>query len=92
VRDALKATALALATLAVAVAAGCAQAADRSAPTSGCTEEASVQMYVERYFDCSDTSIYTFKTKEDRDAWLTIAKLFGNVAVDSGETWLKIKN
>lgn len=69
------------------------KAAGDSAPTTGCTETASEELYVSQMFDCADrkTRVYTFADKAARENWWTAASAAGSVKVTEGETWLEVK-
>jgi hypothetical protein len=67
-------------------------AASGSAPTSGCSEVTTQELYVQKAFTCPDsTRVLTFATTQSRDDYLKVAEGFGAVTVDKGATWAKVR-
>lgn len=70
----------------------CGTQAPKVAPTSGCTQTTTQELFVKNLYRCPDnTNLYTFDTTKARDSWTQIATNFGIVVVSSGETWLTVK-
>lgn len=90
---------LALAVAAVFVLAGCGtddvnlpNVVTNPAPTVGCTVTDTEELYVASLYDCDDTSVYLFNTKDARDSWRKAAEEFGTVVVGEGDLWLEVKS
>lgn len=71
-------------------------AAGNGAPTTGCTETKSEELYVKQMFSCADrnpaTRVYTFESTTARDNYLTAAASFGAVnKVGEGDLWIEVK-
>lgn len=83
--------------LAVALSAGdggrAAESGGPAAPTSGCTEVTTQELYVQHAFTCPDsTRVLTFATTQSRDDYLRVAEGFGTVTVDKGATWARTRS
>ena len=66
--------------------------AGSAAPTAGCSEVATEELYVQKAFGCPDgTRVVTFATTAARDDYLKVAEHFGVVTVDRGATWARIR-
>lgn len=67
-------------------------AAGSAAPTAGCSEVTTEELYVQKAFTCPDsTRVLTFATTTARDDYLKVAEGFGAVTVDKGATWAKVR-
>ena len=65
---------------------------DSAAPTAGCSEVTTEELYVQKAFTCPDsTRVLTFATTAARDDYLRVAEGFGAVTVDKGATWAKVR-
>ncbi len=64
-----------------------------AAPTAGCSEVTTEELYVQKAYDCQDgTRVLTFATTQSRDDFLRVAESFGAVAVDKGATWARTRS
>ena len=64
-----------------------------AAPTAGCTEVSTEELYVQHAFECPDgTRVLTFADSSARDDFLKVANHFGAVTVDQGATWARTRS
>ena len=64
-----------------------------AAPTAGCTEVSTEELYVQHAFECPDgTRVLTFATSTARDDFLRVAEGFGAVTVERGPTWARTRS
>jgi hypothetical protein len=72
---------------------GGADGAGSAAPTAGCTEVATEELYVQHAYDCPDgTRVLTFADSSARDDFLKVAEHFGAVTVERGATWARTRS
>lgn len=66
--------------------------AGSAAPTDGCSEVTTEELYVQKAFTCPDgTRVVTFASTAARDDYLKVAEHFGTVTVDRGATWARVR-
>lgn len=66
--------------------------ASSAAPTAGCSEVSTEELYVQHAYSCQDgTRVLTFATTQGRDDYLKVAEGFGTVTVDKGATWARVR-
>lgn len=66
--------------------------ASSSAPTDGCSETTTQELYVQRVYDCPDgTRVLTFATTDARNSYLEVAESFGQATVERGATWARVR-
>jgi len=65
------------------------------APTTGCTETKSEELYVKQMYSCADrnpaTRVYIFDSTTARDNYWTAAESMGAAKVGEGALWLETK-
>lgn len=63
------------------------------APTAGCSEVISKELYVQHAYECPDgTRVLTFIDDAARDDFLKIAEHFGATLVEQGPAWARTRN
>lgn len=66
--------------------------AGSAAPTAGCSEVTTEELYVQKAFTCPDgTRVVTFTDSNARDDYLKVAEHFGQATVDKGATWARVR-
>lgn len=66
--------------------------AGSAAPTAGCSETTTEELYVQKAFTCPDgTKVLTFATTQARDDYLKVAEHFGQATVERGATWARVR-
>lgn len=78
---------------AIVLVAGGGGGAGSAAPTEGCTEVTTEELYVQHAYNCPDgTRVLTFADSSARDDFLKVAEHFGAVTVDKGATWARTRS
>lgn len=86
-----------LAVAAVLTLGGCGSSGEESpapaaAPTLGCISAATDELFVSKFWECTDdTTIREFADTTARDNWWKAAEPTGSVKVAEGTNWIKAK-